>query len=79
MQLLRHFGSLKKIREASVEALAAVPGMSRKAAEAVLAHFAARPDPAGAPPSDGGAAPPVSAAEAEEDALESAFAAVDED
>ena len=34
--LLRHFGSLKKIREASLEDLAAVPGMTRKAAEAVL-------------------------------------------
>jgi excinuclease ABC subunit C len=33
--LLRHLGSLKKIKEATVEELAAVPGMSKKAAEAV--------------------------------------------
>jgi excinuclease ABC subunit C len=33
--LLRHFGSLKKIKAATVEELAAVPGMSRRAAEAV--------------------------------------------
>jgi excinuclease ABC subunit C len=33
--LLRHFGSLKKIKEADVDTLAKVPGMSRKAAEAV--------------------------------------------
>jgi excinuclease ABC subunit C len=83
--LLRHFGSLKKIREASVEALVAVPGMSRKAAEAVLAHFASRPDPASPPPvaADSTAPSPAepvdSAEDAEEDALESAFAAVDED
>jgi excinuclease ABC subunit C len=31
--LLRHFGSLKKMREASVEDLAMVPGMDRRAAE----------------------------------------------
>ncbi len=42
--LLRHFGSLKKIREASVEDLAAVAGMTRKAADAVVAYFASRPE-----------------------------------
>lgn len=31
--LLRHFGSLKRIRQASIDELAAVPGMSRKVAE----------------------------------------------
>jgi excinuclease ABC subunit C len=81
--LLRHFGSLKKIREASLEALVAVPGMSRKAAEAVLAHFAARPEPAAPPPASAApeesAGPDDTAADAEEDALESAFAAVDEE
>jgi excinuclease ABC subunit C len=35
--LLRHFGSLKGIREAQVDELAAVPGMSRASAEAVKA------------------------------------------
>jgi excinuclease ABC subunit C len=93
--LLRHFGSLKKIREASLEALVAVPGMSSKAAQAVLVHFAAQPDPV-TPPGDlapqgnttGAVAqspapteePPAdTAADAEEDALESAFAAVDDE
>jgi excinuclease ABC subunit C len=35
--LLRRFGSLKGIREAELDELAAVPGMSRPAAEAVNA------------------------------------------
>jgi excinuclease ABC subunit C len=34
--LLKHFGSLKRIKGASVEELAAVPGMTRKAGEAVF-------------------------------------------
>jgi excinuclease ABC subunit C len=38
-ELLRHFGSLKKVREASLEELLAVPGMSRPAAEAVRRFF----------------------------------------
>jgi excinuclease ABC subunit C len=33
--LLRHFGSLSRVRKASVDELAAVPGMNRKAAEAL--------------------------------------------
>jgi excinuclease ABC subunit C len=37
--LLQAFGSLEKIREASVEELAAVPGMTRKVAEQVKAHL----------------------------------------
>jgi excinuclease ABC subunit C len=41
--LLRGLGSLKGVREASVEELAAVPGMSQKAAEAVATYFSARP------------------------------------
>ena len=40
-QLLRHFGSLKAIKSASVDELAAVDGMNRKAAEAVVSFFAA--------------------------------------
>jgi len=70
--LLRHFGSLKKIREASLDDLVAVPGITRSAAEAVFRHFGAKPLP------DAPDAPPP-AEEAEDDALESAFAAVDED
>jgi excinuclease ABC subunit C len=42
-QLLRHFGSLKKVREATVEELAAAPGMNRGVAEAVHAHWARQP------------------------------------
>ncbi|NVM22489.1 MAG: excinuclease ABC subunit UvrC [Desulfobacterales bacterium] len=36
MCLLKHFGSLKRIKAASVEELAAVPGMTRRAAEAMV-------------------------------------------
>jgi excinuclease ABC subunit C len=42
-QLLRHFGSLKKVREASIEELAAAPGMTRPVAEAVHGHWARQP------------------------------------
>jgi excinuclease ABC subunit C len=38
-ELLRHFGSLRAIREADVDALASVSGMSRRAAEAVRRFF----------------------------------------
>jgi len=37
--LLKHFGSMDKIREASVEELAAIQGMTRNAAESVKAHL----------------------------------------
>lgn len=37
--LLRHFGSLKAIRGATVDELCAVKGVSRPAAEAIHAHF----------------------------------------
>jgi excinuclease ABC subunit C len=39
--LMRHFKSMEKIQEASVEALAEVEGMNRKAAEKVYAYFRA--------------------------------------
>jgi excinuclease ABC subunit C len=78
--LLRHFGSLKKIREASLEALSAVPGINKKVAQAVLDFFAARPDPPAAEPAYTPETPePAEEADAEDDALESAFAAVDDD
>jgi excinuclease ABC subunit C len=38
-QLLRHFGSVKAIKEATVDQLAAAPGMNRPAAAAVFAFF----------------------------------------
>jgi excinuclease ABC subunit C len=37
--LLRHFGSMEKIRQASVDELAAVKGMAKKAAEQIVGHF----------------------------------------
>jgi excinuclease ABC subunit C len=37
--LLKHFGSVDKIREASIEELAAVKGMSKGAAESIKAHL----------------------------------------
>jgi excinuclease ABC subunit C len=37
--LLRHFGSVEKIRQAEVEELAAVKGMSGKAAEEIVNHY----------------------------------------
>lgn len=40
--LLKHFGSLEAIRAATVEELAAVPGMTRKVAERVLTSVSAR-------------------------------------
>ena len=38
--LLRRFGSLEALREASVEELTAVPGISREVAESIRAHLA---------------------------------------
>ena len=37
--LLKHFGSLEGIREATIEELIAVPGMTRRAAEQVKEHL----------------------------------------
>jgi excinuclease ABC subunit C len=37
--LLKHFGSLESIREATIEKLRAVPGMTRRAAERVKEHL----------------------------------------
>jgi excinuclease ABC subunit C len=39
--LLRHLGSLREVREASVDALAAVPGISQRDAETIRRFFAA--------------------------------------
>jgi excinuclease ABC subunit C len=74
--LLRHFGSLKRVREAPAAELAAIPGMTRSAAEAVVAHFAAQPLPASAET----AVAPHNDAEkySEELAIDDAFADVPE-
>ncbi len=45
--LLRHFGSLKKVGEATLEELLAAPGMTDAAANAVREHFAARAESTG--------------------------------
>jgi excinuclease ABC subunit C len=37
--LLRHFGSLKGIREAKIDDIAAVPGMTRRLAETLKEHL----------------------------------------
>ncbi len=42
-QLLRHFGSAKRVREATADELAAVAGMTRPAADAIVAHWARQP------------------------------------
>jgi excinuclease ABC subunit C len=80
--LLRHFGSVKKIREASLEDLAGVPGMTRVVAVAVFEHWQRQPAP---PPEDPAltahvardSGPPSDAAE--EDAMDSAFAELEAD
>ena len=38
-RLIKHFGSAKRVREASVEELARVPGMGKHLAEAVYEHL----------------------------------------
>lgn len=39
-RLLKHFGSVRAIRQASLEDLVKAPGMTRKAAEAIVSYFA---------------------------------------
>jgi excinuclease ABC subunit C len=83
--LLRHFGSVKKIREASREDLAAVPGVTRTAADAVFEHWKRQP----APREEAAPDPTLSvhlarldgapSDDAEEDALETAFAEIEDD
>ena len=42
-QLLRHFGSVKRVREATVAELAAAPGISPALAEVIHAYWAKQP------------------------------------
>ncbi|GAA1216979.1 excinuclease ABC subunit UvrC [Kitasatospora nipponensis] len=44
--LLKHFGSLKKLRGATVEEICAVPGIGRRTAETVVEALASRPSAA---------------------------------
>jgi excinuclease ABC subunit C len=80
-ELLRHFGSVRKIREASVEDLATVPGMTRSAAIAAHDYLAAHPaTPTPVPALEGDAADAAgSLDEAGDDAVAGAFAAMDAD
>jgi len=43
--LMTHFGSLKKLRQASVEEIAAVPGFGPKMAQSIKDALAAAPQP----------------------------------
>jgi excinuclease ABC subunit C len=51
--LLRHFGSLKRLRAASVEEIVEVPGIGRRTAEAILAALGDVPAPANGSGTDG--------------------------
>ena len=79
--LLRHFGSLKKIREASLDDLVAVPGINRKVAEAVFAWCQRQPasaagsESARAVPGSGGPAAGPDSPTAEEPAASTEDAA----
>jgi excinuclease ABC subunit C len=51
--LLRHFGSLKRLRAAAVEEIVEVPGIGRRTAEAILAALGDGPAPANGSNTDG--------------------------
>jgi excinuclease ABC subunit C len=59
--LLRHFGSLKRLREADAERITEVPGVGRHTAEAIVAALrpggGGRPEPGGDRPEPGGDRP----------------------
>jgi excinuclease ABC subunit C len=74
-QLLRHFGSIRRVRLATVDELAAVSGISRTVAEAVHAHWAKQPLEAGVvEPQATAEAAAAERPHAEEQAIEAAFA-----
>jgi excinuclease ABC subunit C len=51
-RLLKHFGSVRAVRQASVDELAKAPGMTRKVAEEVARFFSEPPEPAPVVPPD---------------------------
>jgi len=51
--LLKHFGSLRRLRQATVEEISTVPGVGRHTAEAVLTSLAGVTSPAGGPATEG--------------------------
>ncbi len=75
--LLRHFGSLKKIRDATVDELSAVAGMTASAAAAVFGQLGAGLAPASSSPADAAEAPAPD--DAEEEVLENAFADLEDE
>ncbi len=66
--LLKHFGSLKALRQATVEQVAAVPGMGQRSAEKLLAALAVGPE-AGDESLEKAPAPPSPPKEARRDDL----------
>jgi excinuclease ABC subunit C len=60
--LLRHFGSLKRLKAATVEEIVEVPGIGRRTAEAILVALGAQP--AGAPAAQPAAVPAAHSAAA---------------
>jgi excinuclease ABC subunit C len=60
--LLKHFGSVRRLRQASVDEIASVPGMGERTAAAVVAALAGAATPDAAAPPDGQAAPEQSTA-----------------
>ena len=62
-RLLKHFGSVRAVRLASLEELAKAPGMNRKAAEAVAQYFASQPAEPAEPAEPVGPAEPAEPAE----------------
>ena len=73
-QLLRHFGSIRRVREATIEELAAAPGISHAVAEAVHAHWARQPlDTSVTEPQATAEAAAAEKPHAEEQAIEAAF------
>ena len=51
--ILRTFGSVKRLREASIEEIASVPGVGRRTAQAVHAALAGAEAPAAVDPTTG--------------------------
>jgi len=56
--LLKHFGSVRKLRAASIEEIAAVPGIGARLAATISGVLAGGNDPPQTPPAPGGTHPP---------------------
>jgi excinuclease ABC subunit C len=73
-RLLKHFGSVRAVRQATVDELARAPGMNRKAALQIAAYFAERTrlEAAGAEPGDEAGSAHANAPDRESDVPERA-------